>query len=130
MKRMGETDKLVAHYLNGGADLELTQQRLREVEMLPLFDRPYLMVPDADLYLEIALRRGPRYRCSCCGWMQPGCAIRHEAPPCDNCGPAGNVQRINGRTLSALRMEGKQREWYLETARMYGVVPETEAGHE
>lgn len=86
MKRSLSDDRIVAHYLNGGNDLELTKQRLREVKLLPLFDRPLVMYPDADLYLEIALRRGPRYRCTCCGWMQPGCAIRHLTPDCDNCG--------------------------------------------
>lgn len=119
----------VLKYFRQGRTLDMMLKELAAAGegLLPVYPRVLIGESLPVLLFELALRRGPQWRCNGCGWL-PAVAWTRRAPECPHC--AGKekafptMQPWKGDTAEMAghwRIEGRWRDWYLATARRCGM---------
>lgn len=98
---------------------------MNAIPFLPVPPRPLKQHADAELEYERLVRRGPRYRCSGCGWFSPETGYQPRLPRCPVCQEAGRpdtyTQRFTG-SLDTGDVPGCDRDWILAVAAQCGRV--------
>lgn len=124
---------LVSHFLAGGQDPERIRAQLQaawEKDLQPRHELPVVAASVAQLQMLVAIDRGPQWRCTQCGYLQPydwrKPFYKDEQRACAN----GTLCHWNRYHKNPKRMllqhPGRDRDWYLETARLCGLVDLTE----
>lgn len=125
---------IVEHYLSGGRDVAvmLDEYRAANDRLLPVPERPLFDVPEAGLQFELAMRQGPRWRCTRCGFMDPSNPYVAEvvyARPCPECDGGQMTRRRPRRPVDwPPSVAGRERDWVMGVAARLGVLGNDEAG--
>ena len=121
---------LVEHYFKGGRSISdmMAEYRRAGEGLLPVYPRPLLQESIQHLRFELALRRGPQWRCNGCGWL-PATSYTPTPPPCPHPSCKDKVPTMQRETRDPstlyghFQTEGRLRDWYLATAQRCGIPP-------
>lgn len=125
---MSHSTDIVEHFLSGGKDPHVIRREMLEAcerGARPLLPLPVVAASIGELQMLVAIARGPQWRCTRCGYLQPydwRKPWHHDKQRVCRDGAPCHWNRFHKHHRRLLpQYDGPERVWYFETATICGV---------